>query len=88
VLKTLTARGSVLLENPLTSITAQSLKYSRPLKMVTVRGALPGQPPARAVLTRKDPKTGRTSVFRGGEILWFLENDHVQAKDVSAGGAR
>jgi hypothetical protein len=49
---------------------------------------LPGQPPARAVLTRKDPKTGRTSVFRGGEILWFLENDHVQAKDVSAGGAR
>ncbi len=88
VLKTLTARGSVLLETPLTSITAQSLKYSRPLKMVTVRGALPGRPPARAVLTRKDPRTGRTSVFRGGQILWFLENDHVQAKDVSAGGAR
>ncbi len=88
VLQTLSATGSVLFEVPDISITAQSIRYSRQLEMFTVLGSLPGQAPSRALLTRRDPKTNRTTAFRGREILWFLKNNHVQARDVAAGGAR
>ncbi len=87
-LHSLTARGNVLLENQNTSVVAESLNYTRPLKMVTILGHLPGQSPKSAQLTRTDPRTRRESLFQGRQILWYLQNDHVQVKGARAGSSR
>lgn len=88
MLKSLTARGNVLLEDETTSVVAERLTYVRPLKMVTILGHLPGEPAKSALLTRVDPETRRESTFEGTQILWYLQNDHVQVKGARAGGVR
>jgi hypothetical protein len=88
MLKSLTARGNVLLEDETTSVVAERLTYVRPLKMVTILGHLPGEPPKSALLTRVDPETRRENTFEGTQILWYLQNDHVQVKGARAGGVR